>query len=82
MHKILNKKDIPEAKIRLAECYRLMNNPTEAEYWYEQVIDLPMSDDINKLYYGLALKSNGKCDVAKDVFLEYAQLVPVRMLQR
>lgn len=74
--KILANRDVDEAKLKLAECYRKMNMPVEAEYWYEQVIDLPISDDINKLWYGLALKSNGKCELAKDVFLEYAQLVP------
>ncbi len=74
--KILANRDVDEAKLKLAECYRKMNLPVEAEYWYEQVIDLPISDDINKLWYGLALKSNGKCELARDVFLEYAQLVP------
>ena len=74
--KILAKKDNDEAKQKLAECYRLMNKPVEAEYWYEQVIELPQSTDLDLLHYGLALKMNGKYELAREVFLEYAQLVP------
>ncbi|MBL7785243.1 MAG: carboxypeptidase regulatory-like domain-containing protein [Chitinophagales bacterium] len=68
--------NIPQAKIKIAECYRLMNMPVEAEYWYEQVVDLPESEPIHKYYYGMALKANGKYEEAKQVFLQYAQLVP------
>ncbi|OWY21441.1 hypothetical protein C7N43_24825 [Sphingobacteriales bacterium UPWRP_1] len=75
--KILAKDDnIAEAKIKLAECYRLMNMPIEAEYWYEQVVELPESEPVHKYHYGMALKMNGKFDRAKQMFLEYAQLVP------
>ncbi len=68
--------DLSEAKIKLAECYRLMNMPVEAEYWYEQAVELPESEPVHKYYYGMALKMNGKFDRAKQMFLEYAQLVP------
>ncbi|MGB1204086.1 MAG: carboxypeptidase regulatory-like domain-containing protein [Chitinophagales bacterium] len=75
--KMLSKSDdIPEAKIQLAECYRLMNMPVEAEYWFEQVVDLPESEPVHKYYYGLSLKANGKFDQARQMFMEYAQLVP------
>ncbi len=74
--KILAKSDVPEAKIKLAECYRLMNMPVESEYWYEQVVDLAESEPIHRYYYGMALKSNGKFEEAKQAFMEYAQLVP------
>lgn len=74
--KALAKDDIAEAKIKLADSYRLMNMPIEAEYWYEQVVQLAESEPIHKYYYGMALKANGKCDEAKQAFLEYAQLVP------
>lgn len=75
--KLLAKDDnIAEAKIKLAECYRLMNMPIEAEYWYEQVVELPESEPAHKYHYGMALKMNGKFDRAKQMFLEYAQLVP------
>lgn len=74
--KILAKEDVPEALMNLAECYRQMNMPVEAEYWYEQVIELPESEAIHKYFYGMSLKANGKFDEAKEKFLEYAQLVP------
>lgn len=74
--KILAKEDIGEAKIKLADCYRFMNMPVEAEYWYEQVVQLSESEPIHKYYYGMALKSNGKFEEAKQQFLQYAQLVP------
>ncbi len=74
--KILAKEDSPDAKIKLAECYRMMNRPLDAEYWYSQVVDLGESDDINKLHYGYALKANGKFEEARQMFLEYSHLVP------
>ncbi len=74
--KILSKSDNNEAKIKLAECYRLMNRPVEAEYWYEQVVELPESTDEHLLYYGMALKMNNNCEKAREQFVEYAQLVP------
>lgn len=74
--KILAKEDIAEAKIKLADCYRLMNMPIEAEYWYEQVVQLSESEPVHKYYYGMSLKANGKFEEAKQAFLQYAQLVP------
>ena len=74
--KLLAKEDIAEAKIKLADCYRFMNMPIEAEYWYEQVVQLSESEPIHKYYFGMALKSNGKFEEAKQQFLQYAQLVP------
>lgn len=74
--RVLAKDDIPEAKIKLADTYRYMNMPVEAEYWYEQVVELAESEPIHKYYYAMALKANGKFEEAKEFFLEYAQLVP------
>ncbi len=74
--RVLAKDDIPEAKIKLADTYRYMNMPVEAEYWYEQVVELSENEPIHKYYYAMALKANGKFEEAKEFFLEYAQLVP------
>ncbi|MEZ4886353.1 MAG: OmpA family protein [Chitinophagales bacterium] len=74
--RVLAKDDIAEAKIKLADTYRYMNMPVEAEYWYEQVVELAESEPIHKYYYAMALKANGKFEEAKEFFLEYAQLVP------
>ncbi|MGB0839972.1 MAG: carboxypeptidase regulatory-like domain-containing protein, partial [Chitinophagales bacterium] len=68
--------EVGMAKVKLAECYRHMNMPIEAEYWYEQAVDLAESQPVHKFFYGMSLKANGKFEEAKQVFLEYAQLVP------
>lgn len=73
---ILDKVDVAEAKIRLAESYRRVNNWTEAEYWYGQIVHLPDAKPIYSLYYGKSLQANGKCDLAKEWFEEYSRLEP------
>ncbi|NJN78000.1 MAG: hypothetical protein HC803_06415 [Saprospiraceae bacterium] len=73
---ILDKADIAEAKIKLAESYRKVNNMGEAEFWYGQVVHLPEAKPIYYLYYGKALQSNGKCDLAKPWFEKYSAEEP------
>jgi outer membrane protein OmpA-like peptidoglycan-associated protein len=68
----LDKVDIAEAKIKVAESYRKINNMGEAEFWYGQVVHLPEAKPIYYLYYGKALQSNGKCDLAKPWFEKYS----------
>lgn len=74
--KILTNADNVEAKRKLADCYRLMSQPIEAEFWYEQIVELDEVTESDLLNYGMMLKMNGKCDLARDVFLQYAQKVP------
>jgi outer membrane protein OmpA-like peptidoglycan-associated protein/tetratricopeptide (TPR) repeat protein len=73
---VLDKADIAEAKIKLAESYRKMNNMGEAEFWYGQVVHLPEAKPIYYLYYGKALQANGKCDLAKPWFEKYSTEEP------
>lgn len=73
---VLDKADVPEAKIKLAESYRRVNNWTEAEYWYGQIVHLPDAKPIYSLYYGKALQANGKCDLAKEWFEDYSRREP------
>ena len=73
---ILEKTDLPEAKIKLAESYRKVGNHVEAEYWYGQVVFLPDAEPKHFLYYAMALQANNKCDLAKEYFEEYAQRNP------
>ncbi len=75
-NEILEKEDEPQAKIHLAECYRKVNDPGNAEYWYGQVVRLPQVEPIHKLYYGQMLQRNGKCDLAKEWFEKYVADVP------
>lgn len=74
--RILEKEDITQAKINLAECYRLTQDFEKAEYWFGQAVGKPSVNPIYKLYYGQMLQSNGKCQEARYWFREYARLRP------
>jgi outer membrane protein OmpA-like peptidoglycan-associated protein/tetratricopeptide (TPR) repeat protein len=69
-------KDNAEAKINLAECYRKIGDAYNIEYWYGQVVQLPQVEPIHKLYYGMALQRNGKCDQAKPWYDAYLEAIP------
>jgi outer membrane protein OmpA-like peptidoglycan-associated protein/tetratricopeptide (TPR) repeat protein len=73
---ILEDHDEAQAKINLAEAYRKINDTPNAEYWYGQVVRLPQSEPIHKLYYGMMLQRNGKCDIAREWYQQYVDLVP------
>ncbi len=70
---VLEKEDNAEAKISIAECYRKVNDWENAEYWYGQVVRLPQAEPIHKMYYGQALQHNGKCDLAKEWYNQFAE---------
>ena len=74
--KVLDKASIRSAYENIAECYRLTDNWTEAEYWYGQVVNYPDGKHIFELYYAIALQKNGKCDLAMEWFSEYLRHVP------
>lgn len=74
--KLATNADLVNVKIKLAECYRLVKQPAQAEYWYKEVVNLPNVDPIYTYYYGMALKSNGKYEEARHAFEEYSQLNP------
>lgn len=73
---VLEKENEPEAMINLAECYRKINDPENAERWYAQVVQLPQAKAIHRLYYGMVLQTNGKCDQAKNWFALYLEENP------
>ncbi len=75
-NQILEDNDVSVAKINLAEAYRKINDTPNAEYWYGQVVRLPEAEPIHKLYYGMMLQRNGKCDIARDWFQQYVDLSP------
>jgi outer membrane protein OmpA-like peptidoglycan-associated protein/tetratricopeptide (TPR) repeat protein len=74
--KALDKKPVYEAKAKLANSYRLMNNTTAAEELYREVVAMPESDSLNQYYFGKVLMQNQKYDEAKKAFQEYAKRVP------
>ncbi len=73
---ILETSDDPYAKISLAEAYRKTNDAANSEYWYGQVVRLPESQPIHKLFYGQALQQNGKCDQAREWYALFIQEQP------
>ena len=72
----IEKENNPEAIIRIADCYRMINNHKEAEEWYVRVVELKESKPIHLFYYAKALMSSEKYAIAKKWFLEYAELNP------
>lgn len=75
--KALDKKaDHYEAKKKLADSYRLMNNPSAAEELYKEIVAMPESDTLNQFYYGQVLMQNKKYAEAKKAFEEYAKARP------
>jgi tetratricopeptide (TPR) repeat protein len=40
----------PEAIIKLANCYRMINDMKNAEEWYKEAVKLNDSEPVNKLY--------------------------------
>lgn len=75
-NKILQKKEVPEAIINLAECYRKIGDSYNTEVWYGKAVTLAEAQPIHKLYYGMALQKNGKCDQAQPYYEAYIQAVP------
>ena len=60
--------------IRLANSYRLIGDYQNAELYYAQIVE-SSSKPLYRLYYAQALQANGKCEAAKQYFLEYDQLI-------
>ena len=75
-NQILQSHDDATAKINLAEAYRKINDTPNAEFWYGQVVRLPQAEPIHKLYYGMMLQRNGKCDIAREWYQQYVDLTP------
>lgn len=61
---------------RLGDCYRLLGNTTEAEFWYSSAAKHPEADSLVVFYYAQALRSNGKYSDAKVQYLKYNSMAP------
>ena len=60
----------------VAECYRLINDPKNAEIWYKKAVRTANSRPEAQYWFAESLKKNGKYQVAMDEFKKYKQLVP------
>lgn len=65
-----------EATVKLADCYRLINNAAEASTWYTKAVEYPDVDPVNYYYQGMALRTLSMYDEAEKAFQEYNKRVP------
>jgi peptidoglycan-associated lipoprotein len=74
--KTMAKSDKLDIAFNIAECYRLTNNPAQAELWYGKVLAKNYPNPLAILYYADALKMNQKYEDAKIQYKAYKELVP------
>ncbi len=72
----LSKKEFPNARVKLAESYRKMNDLPHAEEAFAKAIQLPEAQPIHKMHYAQILMRNGKYDQAKIYLDQYLTAVP------
>jgi peptidoglycan-associated lipoprotein len=60
----------------VAECYRLMNDPKNAEIWYKKAVKTSYSKPEAQYWFAESLKKNGKYQPAIDEYKKYKQLAP------
>ena len=72
----LSKKEFPNVRIKLAECYRKMNDLPHAEEAFSTAVQLPETQPVHKLHYGQILMKNGKYEQAKIYLDQYLTAVP------
>lgn len=63
-----------EAIFRIANCYRMINNTTEAEKWYSKAIQLDGAKPTHLIYYTEALMSNGEYKEAEKWIMKFRQV--------
>lgn len=65
-----------EATLRLADCYRFVNNAEEARSWYLRATEFSNIDPINYFYLGQAYRTLQEYALAQEAFQKYATLQP------
>ncbi|MBK7712763.1 MAG: OmpA family protein [Bacteroidales bacterium] len=63
-----------ELVFMIAECYRLTNDPKDAETWYKLAVKSSFSKPEAQYYLAESLKKNGKYQQAIDEFKKYKQV--------
>ena len=74
--KALARKDITDAKRKLAFSYKKLGNYKKAEEWLTRVISEPEATEEDKIAYGLLLALNGKCSEATNYLKEFLKTYP------
>ena len=67
----LDKKITLEATMRVADCYRLIENTIKAEEWYKKTMEFKSYPTDVIYFYAQALRENGKYRLAQKQFEEY-----------
>lgn len=65
-----------ELSYMVAECYRMTNDPRNAESWYRKVSGKEFSRPEATFYYAESLRKNGKYEDAIEEYRNYKMLVP------
>lgn len=73
---VLAREENQEAIVRLADCYRMINDPVSAETWYARAVKFDGIEPINYLYYAQALQENEKYNEARTWFEKYSKARP------
>jgi peptidoglycan-associated lipoprotein len=63
-----------ELVFMIAECYRLTNDPKDAETWYKQAVKSSNSKPEAEYYLAESMKKNGKYQQAIEEFKKYKQV--------
>ena len=71
-----NKNSRTELVFMIAECYRLINDPKNAEIWYKLAVKSSYSKPEAEYWLAESLKKNGKYPLAIDEFKKYKQIAP------
>ncbi len=61
----------PSVELKLANSYRLLNQPEEAELWYRAALDNMTLSDEDMLNFGQVLSANGKYEEALAIYEKY-----------
>jgi peptidoglycan-associated lipoprotein len=65
-----------EMVFMIAECYRMINDPKNAESWYKLAVKSSFSKPEAEYWLAESLKKNGKHQQAIDEFKKYKQIAP------
>jgi peptidoglycan-associated lipoprotein len=65
-----------ELVFMIAECYRITNDPKDAETWYKMAVKSASSKPEAQFWYAESLKKNGKYSLAIDEFKKFKQIAP------
>lgn len=71
---ITDKTSKAEILYKIAECYRLTNEPVKAELWYGKAIARGITEPLAYFYMAEAKKMNMKYEEAKEDFKKYKEL--------